>query len=99
MNPTLRALWEHYGGRCCYCRRQLRRHEASVDHYLPQALGGTNHRSNLRLACKPCNGAKADRHPDEWRPVVVPAVIGWRERRNALLSRCAPRYQIIERIT
>lgn len=38
----------------------------TVDHYVPQALGGSNARSNLRWACARCNTLKADMPPEEW---------------------------------
>ena len=97
MSEQLRAMrayvWERYKGRCCYCLRKLRRAEATVDHWIPQAAGGTNKRENLRLACAPCNGDKADTLPQHYRPRVVHAASASDaiEVRNALLRRCAPR--------
>ena len=32
-----------------------------VDHITPIAAGGTDHPSNLRALCAPCNGRKGDR--------------------------------------
>lgn len=32
----------------------------TIDHVLPKSRGGTNKTKNLRLACEPCNGAKAN---------------------------------------
>lgn len=52
-------------GRCEYCRRQVGM-KGTVDHYLPQALGGTNAQTNLRWACVACNNLKADMTPEEW---------------------------------
>jgi len=37
----------------------------TIDHYHPRSLGGTNHLSNLVLACQACNARKADSLPDE----------------------------------
>ena len=58
-----------YEGRCCYCQKPVGR-DFTIDHYLPLALGGTNARRNLRLACRPCNEAKADMSPKEWKAVM-----------------------------
>jgi 5-methylcytosine-specific restriction endonuclease McrA len=54
------------GGRCAYCDRPTRLPVGTVDHYMPEALGGTNEWANLRWSCFPCNNLKADRHPDAW---------------------------------
>ena len=58
-----------YEGRCCYCQKPAGK-AFTIDHYVPLALGGTNARRNLRLACRPCNEAKADMSPMEWRKVM-----------------------------
>ena len=58
-------LCDLFGGRCAYCTRQVGM-RGTVDHYMPQALGGSNARGNLRWACARCNGLKADMHPAEW---------------------------------
>src|SRR5215472_2579692 len=67
----IQAIGEAQGWRCAYCPADI----ASgyhIDHYLPIALGGTNDRANLRLACAPCNQSKHDLHPDDWlrRPAL-----------------------------
>ncbi len=43
-------LCDKHGGRCCYCGKTVGG-AGTVDHYLPQALGGTNAKPNLRWAC------------------------------------------------
>lgn len=58
-------LCDKHGGRCCYCGKTVGG-AGTVDHYLPQALGGTNAKPNLRWACRPCNQQKGQMHPDEW---------------------------------
>lgn len=35
--------------------------DATVDHVVPRAKGGSNHWHNLRAACNDCNQRKADR--------------------------------------
>lgn len=62
---NLRRLINAAGGRCHYCMRQVTRRtgadtDASVDHFVPKSRGGSDHISNLRLACQRCNSEKGD---------------------------------------
>lgn len=47
--------------RCVYCGRPA----ATVDHVLPVSRGGPSSWDNVVAACAPCNGAKADRTPEQ----------------------------------
>lgn len=58
------------GGRCRYCKIEVRRNfnsreysddDATKDHIIPRRKNGTNDRANLALACRKCNHAKGDR--------------------------------------
>ena len=51
------------GGRCAYCRADLKRHKKHVDHIIPLARGGSNGRANLQYLCQPCNQSKSARDP------------------------------------
>jgi len=51
------------GGRCAYCRADLRRAKKHVDHIMPLARGGSNARANLQYLCRPCNQTKNARDP------------------------------------
>ncbi len=42
----------------------------TVDHLTPTSRGGSNGRTNLRPACRPCNLAKGARTLEEYREVV-----------------------------
>lgn len=69
-----RSVHARAGGVCEYCGERATLKVGTVDHYLPQALGGTNAKTNLRWACFPCNQRKGDMPPQEWeqrRPVPV----------------------------
>jgi 5-methylcytosine-specific restriction endonuclease McrA len=46
---------------CYYCGRPLNDATATLDHVFPRCRGGTNIKTNLVLACAPCNGAKGDK--------------------------------------
>lgn len=87
-----KALCNAFGGLCAYCKRAIGM-KGTVDHYLPQALGGTNARENLRWCCLGCNGEKADMEPAEWEQVIAgrpPATTTKAQTRAALLSSIAP---------
>lgn len=47
--------------RCHWCKKPLDRYSASLEHVIPIARGGSNHKDNLKLACRPCNTAHADK--------------------------------------
>lgn len=59
--------------RCCYCRCPVTldgsndQMSATVDHVVPRSRGGSNHKTNKRIACKRCNNEKGDMLPAEYR--------------------------------
>ncbi|APU89000.1 HNH endonuclease-like protein [Virus Rctr197k] len=72
------AGWRRHGARfsrdnvyardkgCCqYCGVRLARHEATFEHVMPRAKGGTTRWENIVIACLPCNQRKRDRTPAE----------------------------------
>jgi len=68
------------GRSCFYCRRWITflrlstdPHCATVDHFVPLALGGRDNLSNVVLACVRCNLRKADRAP------AIPEFVRWNE--------------------
>lgn len=58
-----RALLEKSGAWCQICGAPTPPEGLTLDHIQPKALGGTNARRNLQLACRPCNEAKAAQAP------------------------------------
>jgi hypothetical protein len=54
---------------CYYCGRKPPEVEITIDHVLPQALGGADEASNLVAACRECNGGKTSIAPDS--PLVA----------------------------
>lgn len=50
-----RKVLKRDGLRCQYCGKPLTEEEATVDHVIPLAAGGTNGSSNLVVACEECN--------------------------------------------
>lgn len=84
--------------RCVYCGRGA---GMVVDHFVPEARGGTDEARNLMPACDRCNSSKQDHSPLEWMEAVgVPE-----GRRNLLLAVwntpywTAPRDLLITRLT
>lgn len=71
----LMALIERNGSLCHYCAKtvklrasstQHKMDDATLDHKIPKAAGGTNADENLLLACRECNEAKEDRSYDDF---------------------------------
>lgn len=59
-------------GRCAYCGELLkmndkRRIVADIDHIIPRIKGGSDHHSNLVLACRRCNSSKGKKDLGEFR--------------------------------
>lgn len=61
-----KMLCNEQRGFCAYCGRKVRRRNMQIEHMVPRALDGTDHRDNLVGVCKPCNDAKGDMPLDEW---------------------------------
>jgi 5-methylcytosine-specific restriction endonuclease McrA len=54
---------------CFYCGRIVNGangKECHIDHYIPIIKGGPHSVENLRVACRTCNLAKGDKHPDDF---------------------------------
>lgn len=50
---------------CTYCGNSFNKSELTIDHIVPKSRGGTNDWKNIITSCKPCNGKKADKTPNE----------------------------------
>lgn len=50
-----RAIWLSQGRTCCWCTRYIALATATLEHLIPRSWGGTDARTNLAVACKPCN--------------------------------------------
>lgn len=55
------AILDRDGWACYRCGKQLVDADATVDHLLPKAKGGTDHPSNLAACCRAHNSGKRDR--------------------------------------
>jgi hypothetical protein len=54
----IRSLWNKRGGRCAVGGEAVALENATIDHVVPLALGGTDDRRNLRMTCGPHNSEK-----------------------------------------
>jgi hypothetical protein len=62
---TRRAVIARDGLECRYCGSFVP--VPHLDHVMPRSRGGQHTADNLVVSCKPCNTAKKDRTPAEWR--------------------------------
>ena len=62
----LDARMSVFGYRCAYCGGPFEH----VDHVKPLSKGGPHCLSNLRPACAPCNGGKADKRLCDWLKTI-----------------------------
>jgi 5-methylcytosine-specific restriction endonuclease McrA len=58
-------VYMHYGRKCCYCGIKVSTQEATWDHVIPRAKGGSTDWKNIVLSCRQCNARKADKTPEE----------------------------------
>jgi HNH endonuclease len=78
----LRAVDGDRGLRCFWCDDELAPSAATLDHVVPQALGGGHAACNTVWACEPCNSARGCVPPVEW--LVECESYGWRPNRRVL---------------
>ena len=63
-----RRLWKKQKGKCIYCNCDtyiyhygIYAHDAAtVEHIVPSSKGGSNHPSNLAIACDKCNSSRGN---------------------------------------
>lgn len=63
--PTKAGVYRRDRGVCAYCERPIPIEDASMDHVIPQSLGGPATWDNLVNACRRCNEKKANRTPEQ----------------------------------
>ena len=78
---TIRAFFEN---RCAYCGRDIPPlgRTGHIDHLVPRQNGGTNHISNLVLACNICNGD--EKLDQDWRAFIQQKVSNVAERQQRI---------------
>lgn len=91
-----KRIWDASDHRCSYCRQPLTFETMTVDHIVPKSAAKnseeTNAESNLCIACKTCNTAKAAMSTKEFRKFV-------NRRNNELLKLEADRRAAIARVS
>ena len=58
---SIRDLHKRDKGICHICRKYVNLRDATREHLVPKAYGGTNDRTNIALAHKWCNKVKGDK--------------------------------------
>jgi 5-methylcytosine-specific restriction endonuclease McrA len=70
---SVKGVYLRYGMRCSICDKPIELQvEATIDHVVPLARGGTHTEDNLRPAHRRCNAWKGDRLPSELVGLEVP---------------------------
>lgn len=65
ISKEVRARISERDKTCVYCGDD--QGPFHIDHIVPRTRAGSDDESNLALACAPCNIAKRDRLPEEWK--------------------------------
>lgn len=76
-------IFERDGWRCQYCGDIVDNTTSTIDHYIPQYIGGGHNKENLRTSCLKCNSIKSGRSFEEAAPQLLKAAA---ERRKGLPS-------------
>ena len=56
-----KTLYGEQSGYCAGCKTHFQARNLDIDHKIPKAKGGTDHKDNLQLLCGNCNSIKGDR--------------------------------------
>jgi len=68
---TNRTLFQRDGHVCLYCGERFAPRALTRDHVIPLSKGGADCWTNVATACRPCNAAKGNRLPEQWRPLIA----------------------------
>lgn len=58
-------VYTSFGFRCAYCGGQFVARDLTYDHVIPWSRGGLTNWKNIVASCRPCNGKKRNRTPEE----------------------------------
>ncbi len=57
------VLYYQQGGKCFYCGKRLNLADATIDHVIPQSMGGSSNEDNLVVCCQAINQLFANAAP------------------------------------
>jgi hypothetical protein len=101
---SIEELYVRDKGMCGICgkrvtHKQFLKGMANRDHIIPASLGGTNHRTNLRLAHYSCNIRRGNDLPRGGQPTMEERVNIKFEEQNGLCGLCGNTLDILNRET
>jgi len=62
-----RDIGNSKSGNCYVCRCVITDNDSAISHVTAKSKGGSNHVSNLRVTCKPCNDAMGTQNLEEFK--------------------------------
>lgn len=84
-HPTRRNILLRDDSACQYCGLRGLPKDMTVDHINPLSRGGTSTWDNMVIACRRCNGRKANRRPEELGMTLLRRPVAIVANRSALL--------------
>jgi hypothetical protein len=85
---------------CRYCGAKAPDTAMTVDHVLPEALGGRSEAANLVAACQPCNAGKTSISPDQALVADVDrSVFKWRDAMARAAELMAAETEVLEELS
>ena len=74
-NPEKRnQLFERDNWTCFFCGEKVNAKNATLDHYIPQHMGGNHSKENLKTACLICNSIKSGKTYEEAAPLLLKSI-------------------------
>ena len=72
-----RQVWDKSNGVCAHCGKAATGEDRTIDHVIPQILGGGNDPRNLMPVCRHCNSSRASGEiiPDTYYRYAAPWAI------------------------
>jgi hypothetical protein len=64
-------IYERDNKCCFFCKKQLKYHQITLDHYLPASRGGRDEIFNLVTCCKACNKEKGSFVPEDYKEIIL----------------------------
>jgi len=82
-----KAIYDRDNHTCAYCDNPVLDRNLTLDHVLPEELGGTHCHTNLVVACRSCNQSKGEKSLDEFLAGLKLAGVDVKKIRHRLLGR------------